>query len=201
MTRGVAALTAFGLALAFAASYLLLVCTASGQAFDVYAFRVVYGLVPAGWPATVVAEFARAAVVFGLAAGTLVLGVAAVGRRAWGRVLASVATVAVSVPLGLWLREDVLSRPRFTEEAFPQNSMPSNHAIAAAALVVAVVLLWPTPRPWWLVNTAGVVLLLVAVGNIESQAHRPSDVVASFLLVGAVAAAGLVVVGPARPRR
>jgi membrane-associated phospholipid phosphatase len=99
------------------------------------------------------------------------------------------------------LRDDVLERPRFTDEAFPDNSLPSTHAIAAAALVAAVLLLWPWPRPWWLPNTAGVVLLLVAVGNIVSQAHRPSDVIASFLLVGAVTAAVLAVVGPPRHRR
>jgi membrane-associated phospholipid phosphatase len=201
VTRGLAALAAVGLALGFVASYLFLVCTPWGQAMDVLTFRVVYELVPGGWVANVIAIFARAAVVYALAALVLIFGAAAVGRHAWAPLLAAMATVAVSLPLGLWLREDVLVRPQLSEEAFPQNSMPSNHATAAAALVVAVLLLWPPRRPWWLANTAGVVLLLVAVGNIVSQAHRPSDVVASFLLVGAVAAATLALVGPPRSRR
>jgi membrane-associated phospholipid phosphatase len=109
-------------------------------------------------------------------------------------------TVALSVPLGIWLRNDVLVRPAFTPETFPQNSLPSTHAVAAAALVAAVLLLWPGRPPWWLPNAAGVVLLLVGIGNVISQAHRPSDVVASFLLVGAVAAAGMSLVGAPRWR-
>jgi membrane-associated phospholipid phosphatase len=104
------------------------------------------------------------------------------------------------VPLGPYLRDELLSRPRFDEEPFPLNSLPSTHATAAAALTVAVLLLWPCPRPWWLFNAAGVVLLLVAIGNVVSQAHRPSDVVASFLLVGALAAGALALVGVSEAR-
>jgi membrane-associated phospholipid phosphatase len=200
VTRAVALLTGVGLALAFVAWYLLLVRTAWGQSADVVAFRVAYDGVPRGWPATLVALFARAAVIVGLAAGAVVLGAAAAGRRAWGALFAALVVVAVSVPLGVWLR-DVLVRPQFSDETFPQNSMPSNHAVAAATLVVAVVVLWPPRRPWWLRNSAAVVLLLVAVGNIVSQAHRPSDIVASFLLVGAVTSVALALVGPLRPRR
>jgi membrane-associated phospholipid phosphatase len=199
--RAIAALVAAASAVAFVSCYLVMVRTAAGQVADVAAFRVVFGLVPSGWPAELITLFARAAVVVALGAVAVVLGVAAVGRGAWGAVLGALVTVGVSLALGIWLRDDVLVRPRFTEEAFPANSLPSTHAVAAAALIAAVLLLWPGRRPWWLVNAAGVVLLLVAVGNVESQAHRPSDVAASFLLVGAVFAAVLVVVGPPRSRR
>ena len=201
MTRAVAAIAAVVLAFGFAACYLLMVATARGQTADVAIFRVVFGIVPAGWPAVLVSGFARAAVIVLLAALATVLGVAAVGQHAWGRLAGALLTVAVSVAVGVWLRNDVFVRPAFTDEAFPQNSMPSNHAVAAAALVAAVLLLWPWRPPWWLPNTAGVVLLLVAVGNIVSQAHRPSDVVASFLLVAAVGAAAMALVGIPRWRR
>ena len=195
MTRAAAALTAVGLSLGFAACYFLMVGTAAGQAGDVLAFRVLFGLVPDGWPAVLVSGFARAASIVALAAIAVGLGVAAVGRRSWRALVVASLTVAASVWLGRWLRDEVLERPGFTAEAFPQNSMPSTHAVAAGALVAALLLLWPGRRPWWLPNTAAVVLLLVALGNILSQAHRPSDVAASFLLVGSVGAAAVAVVG------
>ena len=180
--------------------YAVMVRTALGQSADVRLFRLVFGLVPSGWPAEGVTLFARAASVVALAALATVLGMAAVGRHAWAALAASVLTVGVSVTLGPYLRDELLTRPRFTDEAFPLNSLPSTHATAAAALTAAIVLLWPRRRPWWLTNSAGVVLLLVAVGNVVSQAHRPSDVVASFLLVGAVVGVALAVAGPPGPR-
>jgi len=201
VTRATAALLAVGFGLVLVACYLVMVRTSWGQAADLATFRVIYGQIPGGWPASLVTEFARAAVVVVLAAVALVLGAAAVGRGAWGALASSLLIVGASTLAGPWLRDDVLVRPPFTDEAFPQNSMPSTHAVAATALVVAVLVLWPAPRPWWLVNVAAVVLLLVAVGNIESQAHRPSDVAASFLLVGTVAALTFAVVGPPRRRR
>ncbi len=191
-----AAAAAVGFSAAFLLCYVLMVRTAAGQAADVRLFRLVFGIVPAGVPAELVTAFARAASVVVLAGGAAVLGVAALGRRAWSALLAAVVTVGASVTLGVYLRDEVLTRPRFTDEAFPINSLPSTHATAAAALTTAVVVLWPRHRPWWLVNAAGVVLLLVAAGNIVSQAHRPSDVLASFLLVGAVAGGALALAGP-----
>jgi hypothetical protein len=201
VTRAVAGLTAVGLAFAFAACYIVMVRTAPGQAADVAAFRVLFGLVPGGWPAALVSEFTRVASIVVLAAVAVVIGMVAVGRRSWRPLVVASLTVAGSVWLGRWLRDDVLERPRLTAEAFPQNSMPSTHVVAAGALVAAVLVMWPGHWPWWLPNTAGVVLLLVALGNVVSQAHRPSDVAASFLLVGAVAAAAVAVVGVPRTRR
>jgi PAP2 superfamily len=201
VTRAAAALTAVGLAFGLAAGYVVMVRTAPGQAADVAAFRVLFWLVPGGWPAALLDGFARAASIVALAAIAVGLGVAAVWRRSWRALIAASLTVAASVWLGRWLRDEVLVRPRFTAEEFPQNSMPSTHAIVAGALVAAVLLLWPGRHPWWLPNTAAVVLLLVALGNILSQAHRPSDVAASFLLVGSVGAAAVAVVGAPRERR
>ena len=195
-----AAVAAVGFSAAFLLCYVVMVRTAAGQAADVRLFRLVFGIVPAGVPAELVTAFARAASVVVLAGGAAVLGIAAMGRRAWSALVAAALTVGVSVALGAYLRDEVLTRPRFTDEPFPLNGLPSTHATAAAALTVAVVLLWPRHRPWWLVNTAGVVLLVVAAGNIVSQAHRPSDVVASFLLVGAVACGSLALAGPPGPR-
>ncbi len=195
-----AAVWAVGFAAAFLLCYLVMVRTAAGQVADVRLFRLVFGVVPAGVPAELVTAFARAASVVVLAVAAAVLGIAAIGRRDWAALVAAVLTVAVSVALGPYLRDEVLTRPRFTDEAFPLNGLPSTHATAAAALTVAVVLLWPRHRPWWLLNAAAVVLLVVAAGNIVSQAHRPSDVIASFVLVGAVGCGALALSGPPGPR-
>ena len=148
-----AAAAAVGFSAAFLLCYVVMVRTAAGQAADVRLFRLVFGIVPAGVPAELVTAFARAASVVVLAGGAAVLGVAALGRRAWSALLAAVVTVGASVTLGVYLRDEVLTRPRFTDEAFPINSLPSTHATAAAALTMAVVVLWPRHRPWWLVNT------------------------------------------------
>ena len=72
--------------------------------------------------------------------------------------------------------------------------MCQSPALSSSPLVV----LWPRPRPWWLVNTAGVVVLLAALGNVLGQAHRVSDVVASVLLAGAVSGLSLAVMRPNR---
>jgi membrane-associated phospholipid phosphatase len=198
--RALAALVAVGLAAAFVLTYVVMVRTAWGQAADVRLFQVVFGLVPGGWPAAFVTAFARAAVIVVLGFVVALLGVASIGRRSWASLFAAVVIVGIPLSLGPYLRDELLTRPAFTPEAFPQNSLPSTHATVAAALTFVVILLWPGPRPWWLVNTMGVVLLLVAVGNVVSQAHRPSDVVASFFLSGSVAAAALALVGTSRPR-
>jgi membrane-associated phospholipid phosphatase len=192
-------LVAFGCASGFGLVYLVMVRTAAGQGADEGIFQLVFGLIPAGWPTELLISFARATSVVVLAAVALVLGVVAAGRRAWGSLLAAVLTTLGAMAGDAYLR-GALSRPRFTDEAFPLNSLPSTHATAAAALTVALLLLWPRRWPWWLLNGAGVVLLLVALGNIVGQAHRPSDVAASFLLVGAVGGAAVALVGP-RGRR
>lgn len=184
----------------FGVAYFVMVRTAPGQTADERIFLLVFGLIPAGWPAELVTSFARAICVVILAVVAVFLGVAAAGRRAWRPLLAGVLTTAGAMAVSAYMR-DALSRPRFTDETFPLNSLPSSHATAAAALTVTVLMLWPRRWPWWLLNAAGVLLLLVAFGNIVGQAHRPSDVAASFLLVGAVAAAALALVGPPRGRR
>lgn len=157
--------------------------TLVGQQADDVVFRVMFGLVPGGWPVDTVSWFARDFVVEGLTVLVLVMGVSAIRRRAWNALFRALVLVVGSVVLTLYLRDDVLIRERLQPETFPVNSMPSTHASAATALVAATLILWSPTRPWWLPNSAVVVVLLVVVGNVVSQAHRPSDVVGSLLLV------------------
>ncbi len=181
--RALAAGLMFGCLLGFVALYLVADHTAPGQRADELAFRTIYSLVPSGWPVHVAAFLAREAVIAVLPAAAVIGGLAALARRRWRPVVRACVTVAGSVAATPYLRDEVLTRQPFTQEGLPLNSLPSTHASAAAALVVAVVLLWPRVRPWWLANAAWVVLGLVALGNIVGQAHRPSDVAGSFLLV------------------
>ena len=94
-----------------------MVATAWGQAADLALFRVIFGLVPAGWPSAVVTGFARGAVIGLMAGVAVILGIAAVGRQAWGALAGALLTVVVSVPFGVWLRNDVLVRPAFNPES------------------------------------------------------------------------------------
>jgi membrane-associated phospholipid phosphatase len=170
----------------FALLYVGSAQTVAGQRLDAWVFKVLFSLVPPGLPGVAVGRFARQFVLVGLAVAVTLLSAAAWGRRAWGALTASVLTVSVSVVLSPALRDGMLTRPTLVPGELPGNGLPSTHASASAALTSAVLLLWPGRRPWWLGNAAGVVLLLVALGNILSQAHRPSDVMGSFLLVTAV---------------
>ena len=176
---------------AFTALYVVADRTLVGHRVDDWTFLVLFDVVPGGWPARGLALFARSFVVPALALTTSVLAVLAMVRRGWNALAWSAVLVTVSVLLTPYLRDEVLVRAQLQAEPSPLNSMPSTHAAAAFALTSAAVTLWPAqgPRPWWVNRVATVVSLLAALGNVISQAHRPSDVVAAFLLVLAVAAA------------
>ena len=187
-------LMSLGSAALFVGVYAVAVRTAVGQKVDDRAFQLLYSLAPPG-TVPLLAWFARGVVIVVLASLVTLLAIAAVGRQSWRAVVVSVVIVGLTAVSTTYLRDEVLTRPRLTEETFPQNSMPSTHASVACALVVAAVVLWPR-RPWWLVNSAAMVVLLAALGNVLGQAHRVSDVVASVLLAGAISYASLAVFGP-----
>ena len=189
-------LVSIGCALLFVGLYLVAVRTAAGQSLDDRTFELLYSLAPPGTVA-LMTWFARGLVIVLLATLVAVLAVAAMRRRAWRAVVAAILIVGLTAVATTFLRDDVLTRPRLREEAFPENSLPSTHVSVACALVVASVLLWPR-RPWWLINTACVVVLLAGLGNVLGQAHRSSDVVASVLLVGAVSGLSLALLRPIR---
>lgn len=91
----------------------------------------------------------------------------------------------VSIPLARGLR---LSLPRPDHGySYVDNTMPSTHATVVVAAVVGIAMLWPEERPRWLMWFLGAVTLIACLGNVVGHAHRPSDVVASVLLVLVVA--------------
>src|SRR5690606_39114784 len=78
---------------------------------------------------------------------------------------------------------------------FAGNSLPSGHATAAAAFAIGLTLVLP-PRARGPVSLVGATYAaVVGVATLSSGWHRPSDVVAAYLVVGGwAAAAGLVLV-------
>jgi membrane-associated phospholipid phosphatase len=109
-------------------------------------------------------------------------------RGAWRRAVAAVIVVVASTGLTLWLRR---------EDPFEtgQAAFPSNHASLGLGLLVAVMLVWPTRIGRWGLFAGGIAALCVGVGNVSWYAHQPRDVVASALLVGAVTAAVIALLG------
>jgi membrane-associated phospholipid phosphatase len=138
-----------------------------------------------GWPLLMAGAvlvlatcLARRDLVLGVTAGALLLGGAAV----------------------VWLAQRGLRRPMLGGETFPHsNTLPSGHASVAAA-VALVLLLLARPSQQRLALASALVVAVVGVAvPAAAAAHRPSDVAASFLLVGAWAALVLLVAGRGAP--
>jgi len=170
------------LAVAFVATYLFFVRAYVGQIVDERAFNgaadqhaLIHRLSGA-----FLGNVAGVAVVGGTAL-TLLIG--AVTRRGKHIVIA-LAVGGVSVCLTELCKYVFLSRaPTGATDAF-NNSFPSGHATVAATAAFAVFLV-STPR--WRPLAAvlgGAFAVLTGILAVISQWHRPSDVVAAFLLVG-----------------
>ena len=174
------------LALGVAALYLLAVRTDAGQRLDDDALAATASL----WDATVpLTRLARAALPLLLAAVVLVPLARAVGARAWRRLAAAALVVGVSALGSQLLKHVLLDRPDLGHQSIPENSYPSGHVAAVTALCVAIVLLWPRGASRAVVAGWSLVALVAVAVNVVSFAHRPSDVLGSLLLVGAVTAA------------
>lgn len=119
------------------------------------------------------------------------VGVWALMARRWMQFGRAVAVVVLGVALARGLRL-VLPRPDHGY-SYDANTLPSTHVALVAACVVAVLIMWPTHRPGWLALVGTALVWVACVGSVFGYAHRPSDVVASVLLVGAVAGAVLAV--------
>jgi len=141
-----------------------------------------------GWLATVCAAFAPVGlVVLGGLAGTAAWRCWRDRSQAGERVAAVVAGLVVALILAEVIKA-AIREPRPCRElagvvsrvgcpASGHWSFPSSHAIAAAALAVAVLLL--SGRVWWL---AAGLAILVGVDRVVVGEHYPHDVLAGFLL-------------------
>lgn len=121
-----------------------------------------------------------------------------------GRVLlAAVATgLIVGANLTTQLLKVLIERPEFgvdPDRAAAGNSLPSGHTTVTASVMLALVLVLPAALRGPAAVIGAGVAGLTGVATLSAGWHRPSDAVASLLLVGAWAAlAGLVLV-TARP--
>ncbi|MGO4131798.1 phosphatase PAP2 family protein [Janibacter sp. RAF20_2_2] len=169
---------------AWAALYLLLVVSPTGQEFDEWLLGLVQLLGP-GPLAQPWHLLGRRVLPVGLVVLVLVLGTLRVRCDPW-QVLRVGVLVGASTGLSLLLKQ-ALPRPLHGRElGYLTNTFPSTHASATFALLVAVWWLW-LPRPVWLPRLLCAAVGVAALGNVVGHAHRPSDVLGSALLVGVVA--------------
>ena len=174
---------AVALAVGFVALYWWAVRTSAGQRQDILVFADAQALNQALAP---VAGALRPGLPTAIGLLVLVLGAISAYRRHWRPLAAAAVIVLVSVVLSETLKEDVLERPYLGDLGYTVNSFPSGHVTAATALVVATLLLWPPALPRGAPWVAGGVVLAACVASVVGHAHRPSDALASVLLVGSV---------------
>jgi len=137
--------------------------------------------------------------VVGLALATATVAVIAFSRRRGDLALAAVALVVGANMTTQVLKHGVLDRPDLGIDTLTLNSLPSGHSTVAASVAVALVLVVPArlrgPLALFSTGTAA----LTGVATLAAGWHRPSDVVAGYLVVGAwlgIVTIGLAVVGP-----
>jgi membrane-associated phospholipid phosphatase len=133
----------------------------------------------------------------------LVVGWIALLRERYSLAIMAVVLVAGSTLTTYMLKTYVITRTDLgvdPERASAGNSLPSGHATAAAAFAVGLVLVLP-PAARGLASIIGATYAaVVGVATLSAGWHRPSDVIASYLIVGGWAAgAGLLLVLAQRP--
>jgi len=133
----------------------------------------------------------------------LVVGLIALLRRRFALAVMAVILVAGSVATTYVLKYYVITRTDLgvdPERAAAGNSLPSGHATAAAAFAVGLVLVLPKGARGIASLLGATYAAIVGVATLSAGWHRPSDVLASYLIVGGwAAAAGLLLVALQRP--
>lgn len=116
------------------------------------------------------------------------LGFAAIARRRWAATFIALTAAATANGAAYVLKHYVLDRPDLGFNAFAVNTMPSGHATLTASSAAAIFLVaspaWRPPAAF----AGATYAVFSGIFTIVNQWHLPADVVASFLLVGAVAA-------------
>ncbi|MCB7137055.1 phosphatase PAP2 family protein [Cellulosimicrobium marinum] len=173
---------------AFVLVYVVAVRTVTGQVADVRGFAQLQG---GGELVSGVASVSRAVLPVVLAATCLVLGVLALRQHRVRDLVAAVLVAVLPLAVSGWLRDQVLVRPDLGDLGYAYNTMPSGHVSATVGLAAAMVLLTPRASRRTVAAVAVGVVVVACVASVVGHAHRPSDTLASVLLVGAVV--GLVV--------
>lgn len=183
---------------AFLVVYVTAVLWGPGQWFDakVLGWVQVLGVGPvASW----LPFLARRVLPVALATVVFLASVGALADRRWRSVVTAVLVAVLPVLLSPVLRDHVLRRPNHGEGyGYTYNTFPSTHVVVVGSLIAALWIVLESHPAWfgWLVVP---VVLFAMAGNVMGHAHRPSDVVGSVLVVGAVH--GLVNSWPPRSSR
>ncbi|MEO6942658.1 MAG: phosphatase PAP2 family protein [Terrimesophilobacter sp.] len=183
------------LAGAFVAVTLFFVTTHWGQSIDQSAFNgAKLGQRTVAPPTLFLLD---ALPIVGIASAAIFAIIVTVTRRNWSVLIVALSTALVANLLTQVLKNFLISRPDLGVHGFADNSLPSGHTtLAASAALVVFLVASPRRRP--LMGTLGAVFTAaVGVSTLANQWHRPSDVIASMLLVAFFGCiAGLVLLGP-----
>ncbi|MEZ2388295.1 phosphatase PAP2 family protein [bacterium RCC_150] len=177
-------LATLGCVVGFMATYYFFVRTTTGQYIDESALVEAVGLHgPAGKAST---KFLDWLPVTSVVIAAVVVLFVTVKRRRW-----KAAGIALAACLAANLATQVLKdffpdRPFRGVQTLELNSLPSGHTTLAASAAAAVFLV-VSPRWRPLAGFLGGTFAVAAgVSTLINQWHRPADVVAAFLVVGAV---------------
>lgn len=114
---------------------------------------------------------------------------------------AGAAVLVLGANITTQLLKTRLARPDL--DGFPApNSFPSGHTSAAAAVAFALVLVLPAAIRGLVALTGAAYVTVIAVATVWAEWHRPSDTIASLLIVlawGGLAVAGLRLLRPRTP--
>ncbi|MBS1672563.1 MAG: phosphatase PAP2 family protein [Actinobacteria bacterium] len=182
------ALAALGLAIAFIATYLFFVGTYVGQIVDERAFVGASSQHDAIYRLTGMILGTVPLVAIG--GGILLTVIIGVVTRRFTHLVVALAVGVVAVAAAELAKHVFLVRAETGATDLLGNSFPSGHATVAAAAGFAVFLV-STPR--WRPLAAligGAVAVATGIGLVIQQWHRPSDVVAAFMLVAACGCLG-----------
>jgi membrane-associated phospholipid phosphatase len=168
---------------ALALTYVFFVRTTTGQFMDESALVEAVGLSgTAGKAATKLLDWLPA---LSVVIASVVVVFVTILRRRW-----SAAVIAISACVGANLATQILKdwlpvRPYRGVETLELNSLPSGHTTMAASAAAAVFLM-VSPRWRPLAGyLGGSFAVATGVSTLINQWHRPADVVAAFLVVGA----------------
>lgn len=168
---------------ALAATYFFFVRTTTGQFIDESALVEAVALSgAAGKAATKLLDWLPAiSVVF----ASIVVVFVTILRRRWSAAGIAI-TACVGANLATQILKDLLpARPYRGVETLELNSLPSGHTTLAASAAAAVfILVSPRWRPL-AGYLGGSFAVATGVSTLINQWHRPADVVAAFLVVGA----------------
>ena len=176
-------LTAGVAILGLISTYLYFVRTTTGQYIDESA--LVEAAAAKRWVGDQVSHFLDALPVSSVVIGAVIVLIVTIWRRRW---LAAGVAVLAMVGANLstqFLKATLPDRPDRGVPTLDLNSLPSGHSTLAASSAVAVFLVVsPRWRPF-VAFVGGSYAVVSGTSTLINQWHRPADVLAAYLMVGA----------------